>query len=138
MTFDDFSFEFEKLKRKWPKYFTHDMESDLFVLLESTSIDEFRRFVKVVVWRKTMDPPSLQDFQKLTSHKATEERVRVECGVCDGFGNVYVISPDGYDYWFCCIECSAGKSKHRELPRWNSSRLEQGWKYHESLINGKG
>jgi hypothetical protein len=117
-----FEGEFKKLKTRWRNYYTDDMEEEAFIIVKNCPNDAFHGFVKKALWTK--DAPNLEAFFDFArKHRPHLAEILSNCIDCDGRGNISAADLDGYDFWFACNRCEAGQKKHRDLPRWNNSKV---------------
>lgn len=149
MNLYDFEIEFKRLREKWPRFYTKEMESDIFILLEHCDLHEFHRFVGAQLWRKIGDPPIYGEFKDFArkrtgSEQGEGETQYEECSDCDGRGNfialdMRTVAGCGYaaETWFACISCPNGKTQARKMasrvnrqdynPFWNPRWLDHGY-----------
>lgn len=141
MKLSEFSPIFEKLKGKWPRYFTADMESDIYLLLEAVDVERFEKFVKNVMWRKVGDPPGLEVFHSFKKYqkgdhkrdRTTEEiREDADCPVCFDVGIVHTrdsqppLFKDGYgESMFFRCPCPEGKFEKEVISIYNDGWAER-------------
>lgn len=136
ITLADFTHEFEKLKRKWPRFYTSDMESEIFFLVEKCELDTFKRTIKNQMWRKLNDPPMLSDFSSISytaNSIAQAKSYTKDCEPCGNRGYVTAIPynemyPNGGG-WTCfrCTFCPRGEDQNKTIAFWNDSYRARGF-----------
>lgn len=136
MHLSEFTEAFKMIRDKWPRYYTQDMESDLFLLLEPIEAKRVKRFFKSLRWRR--EAPDLETFQHFARHNSgqsakdlTTEELRqnyCRCQKCLDCGVVHTrdlqgpLFHDGLgESMFFRCDCAAGQKEKETITQWTSS-----------------